>query len=169
MRRRGVLAFAFATALIAACEHRTTPAGTATTPAATPAPAAGEPVAVLPDGFTVALELASNDETRAQGLMYRESVPPGRGMLFLFPQPGHHSFWMKNTLIPLDMIWLDREGTVVALHPDVPPCKADPCPSYDPGVPASFVLELGGGEASRHGVAVGARIRLPDLSGVIVR
>lgn len=167
MRLRLLAALAVAS-MILSCEHRTLPpTATAGSPAADQR--VREPVVVLPDGFEVALELATNDETRAQGLMYRESVLPGRGMLFLFPQPGHHSFWMKDTLVPLDMIWLDREGTVLSLHRDVPPCKADPCPNYDPGVVASFVLELGGGEAARHGVEVGSKLRLPDLSGVSVR
>jgi hypothetical protein len=133
------------------------------------APATAEPAIVLPDGFSVTVELAANDETRAQGLMYRESLASGRGMLFVFSSPSVQSFWMKNTLIPLDMIWMDGSGTIVAIHRSVPPCKADPCPTYDPKAEANYVLELAGGEAAKHGLTVGSRLQLPDLTGLIVR
>lgn len=121
------------------------------------------PVAVLPDGFSVRLELATNDELRGQGLMYRESLPRGEGMLFIFPEPGEYPFWMKNTLIPLDMIWLDTSGKIVAIRPDVPPCRADPCPTYAPEAISSLVLELAAGEAKAHGLSVGDTIQLPEL------
>ncbi len=132
---------------------------------AIPAQASG-PTAVLPDGFTVRLELATNDELRAQGLMYRESLLPGQGMLFLFPQPGEYPFWMKNTLIPLDMIWLETSGRIVAIRSDVPPCRADPCPTYAPEAISSYVLELAAGEARAHNLAVGDTIALQNLGEV---
>lgn len=121
------------------------------------------PTAVLPDGFEVRLELATNNELRGQGLMYRESLPRGEGMLFIFPEPGEYPFWMKNTLIPLDMIWLDTSGKIVAIRPDIPPCRADPCPTYAPDAVSSLVLELAAGEAKEHGLSVGDVIRLPEL------
>ncbi len=135
-----------------------------------PAPAAeatlSAPAAVLPNGFTVRLELATNDELRAQGLMYRESLPPGEGMLFLFPRPGEYPFWMKNTLIPLDMIWLETSGRVVAIRPDIQPCRADPCPTYAPEAISSYVLELAAGEAKAHNLSVGDTIQLRNLGDV---
>jgi uncharacterized membrane protein (UPF0127 family) len=149
--------------VMAACEHRNTPP---------PAPvAAAEPqfVVTLPDRFPVAVEIVANDELRAQGLMYRESVPPGTGMLFVYRQSGQYGFWMKNTYIPLDMIWMDETGRVVALHEDVPPCRADPCPGYNPGATSRYILELGAGQAKAHGVKVGSKLQLPDLSQIEIR
>ena len=167
MRREVATAMVVALTIFGACEHQ--PSSTATTEASATPSAPAEPQLLLPDGFKVALEIAASPETRAQGLMYRESILPGRGMLFIFSAPEARGFWMKNTLIPLDMIWIDAGSNVVAIHQNVPPCKADPCPTYDPGTSASYVLELAGGEAAKHGVVVGSKIRLPDLSGVIVR
>lgn len=165
--RREIAIVAVAAMILAACEHQ--PSASATAEVASTPAAPAEPVLLLPDGSAVNLEIAASPETRGQGLMFRESILPGRGMLFIFPEPAANGFWMKNTLIPLDMIWIDAAGTVVALHQNVPPCKADPCPTYDPGTAGSYVLELAGGEAAKHGVVVGSKIRLPDLSAVIVR
>ncbi|HSP34095.1 MAG TPA: DUF192 domain-containing protein, partial [Thermoanaerobaculia bacterium] len=127
------------------------------------------PVVVLPDGYPVKIELATDDETRAQGLMYRERVPAGTGMLFMFAQAGDYPFWMKNTLVPLDMIWIDAAKKVVHVAANVPPCKADPCPSYPPNAEASYVLELGGGEAAKHGVVNGATLTFERLGNVVLR
>jgi len=127
------------------------------------------PVAVLPDGYQVRIELVADDDTRAQGLMYRDRVPAGTGMLFLFAQSGEYPFWMKNTLVPLDMIWLDEARRVVHVASSVPPCKADPCPSYPPNAQAKYVLELGAGEAAKHRVANGATLTFERLGNVVVR
>src|SRR5688500_18848453 len=75
-------------------------------PMTTTTAAQSGPRVIFPDGFSVHVELAIDDETRAQGLMYRDQLRPATGMLFLFPQDGHYPFWMKNTLIPLDIIWI---------------------------------------------------------------
>ena len=98
----------------------------ARTPVAPPMTAASGPRISLPDGSTVAVEIAANDETRAQGLMYRDQLREGTGMLFLFPATGDYPFWMKSTLIPLDMVWIDENRKVVHVASDVPPCQADP-------------------------------------------
>lgn len=127
------------------------------------------PIAVLPDGYQVKIELAADDDARAQGLMFRDRVPQGTGMLFLFPQPGDYPFWMKNTLVPLDMIWLDGQKRVVHVAANVPPCKADPCPSYPPNATAGYVLELGAGEAAKHRVVVGSTLAFERLGNVVVR
>ena len=86
-------------------------------------------------------------------------------MIFLFDEPGYYPFWMKNTLIPLDMFWLDVEGQVVSVAHSVPPCKADPCPSYppDPNRQALYVVEVVSGFAKRHGVQVDDRLLLNGL------
>jgi len=127
------------------------------------------PIAVLPDGFGVRIEIAADDETRTQGLMFRDRVPEGTGMLFIFPKPDEFGFWMKNTLVPLDMIWIDEQLRVVHVEANVPPCKADPCPSYPPHAIAKYVLELGTGQASKHRVVNGSTLRLERLDNVVVR
>ncbi len=102
----------------------------------------------FPDGRSVTAELALTETERARGLMNREMVLPDQGMLFIFGEEAVHSFWMKNTLIPLDMLWLDDDRRIIHIERDVPPCKADPCPSYGPQTPSSYVLELKGGMAA---------------------
>lgn len=129
------------------------PVTATTTTAADPAPAAASPAGprvVFPDGFVVAVEIAADDERRAQGLMYRDRLDPGHGMLFLFPHNTVLSFWMKNTRIPLDMIFLDSDRRIVGIVESAPPCKFDPCPSYGPNAIARYVLEVGGGQARAH-------------------
>ena len=123
----------------------------------------------LPDGYAVRVELAADNDTRAQGLMFRDRLPAGTGMIFLFTETGDYPFWMKNTLIPLDMIWIDDQKRIAAIIPDVPPCKADPCPSYPPNAPARYVLELAAGEAKKHNLAVGQTLRFEGMDHVIVR
>jgi uncharacterized membrane protein (UPF0127 family) len=127
------------------------------------------PRVVFPDGYQVHVELATDDATRAQGLMYRGQLRDHWGMLFFFPEVSVHGFWMKNTLIPLDLIWIDEQRRVVAVRYEVPPCQADPCPSYDPGVPAKYVLEVAGGVARQHGIIDGTQLRFEGLDNVAVR
>src|SRR3982750_1449172 len=83
-------------------------------PPAAPAAARSDsgPHVTLPDGYTVSVEIAADDETRAQGLMFRDSLREGTGMLFLFPKSGDYPFWMQNTLIPLDITWIDENHKV---------------------------------------------------------
>ena len=133
------------------------------------APVASGPRVIFPDGYAVHVELATDDETRAQGLMYRDQLRPGTGMLFFFPAEGHYPFWMKNTLIPLDMIWIDAGHRVAHAKFHVPPCKADPCASFAPGVNASYVLEVAGGVAEQHGLKAGDPLRFEGLDHVIIR
>ena len=113
------------------------------------------PRVIFPDNFVVSVEIAADNELRAQGLMYRDHIDPGKGMLFVFPRDDVFSFWMKNTRIPLDMIWVDANKRIVGIRENVPPCKVEDCPSYGPGVVARYVLEVGGGEAAKHGLKVG--------------
>lgn len=101
------------------------------------------------------VELAATKETRQQGLMYRKKLALDKGMLFVFDQPGEYGFWMKNTLLPLDMMWLDEEKRVVHIETNVPPCASDPCPIYSPLRPAKYVLELVAGRAMANGVIIG--------------
>ena len=126
------------------------------------------PRVILPDGIVVSVEIAADDETRAQGLMYRDHIDPGKGMLFVFPRDDVFSFWMKNTRIPLDMIWIDANRRIAGIKENVPPCRVDDCPSYGPGVIARYVLEVGGGEAAKHGLKVGDVLQFVD-TGVEAR
>jgi uncharacterized membrane protein (UPF0127 family) len=118
----------------------------------------------LPGGKSVTAELAVSDEERARGLMFREKILPDQGMLFVFESEDRHSFWMKNTLVALDMLWLDSEKRVIHIAADVPPCTEDPCPSYGPDRPARYVLELKNGRAAAEGIKVGDRLQfvLPE-------
>jgi uncharacterized membrane protein (UPF0127 family) len=137
--------------------------GTPKAPAAiTPVPESG-PRVVLPSGAVYSVELARTPEEQAQGLMFRESLPPSTGMLFLFSDAGPHQFWMKNTMIPLDIVWLDGSGRVVFVSANTPPCRADPCPNYGGELPASVVLEIAGGMAAKEKVAVGSTIRFEEV------
>jgi len=110
----------------------------------------------LPDGKSVTAELAVTDAERARGLMQREKLLPDQGMLFVFEKEDLHSFWMKNTLIALDMIWLDREKRIAHIEADVQPCRADPCPSTTPRMPGLYVLEL------KSGMAAEFKLKLHD-------
>jgi len=141
----------------AACSQPAPPNATIVDPS--PAVAKVElPHAVLPDGFTVDLELALTPQEVTDGLMFRPSLPEKRGMLFIFEVDRYPAFWMKNTLIPLDLIFLDSTGLVVDVVANVPPCAADPCPTYEPLRRASYVLELNAGQARREGAVVGATV-----------
>ena len=101
------------------------------------------------------VEIVQTDEERMRGLQYRESLGQDSGMLFIFKEDKQYSFWMKDTLIPLDIIWLDYTGRVVHIESDVPPCQSDPCPNYVPASPAFYVLEINAGEAAKQKIAVG--------------
>jgi uncharacterized membrane protein (UPF0127 family) len=159
-----------AAAVLLAAAVQCTPAPPApSSPAGDETAAGAGPRVLFPDGFAVSVEIAANDELRAQGLMYRDRLRPGTGMLFFFEEPGAHSFWMKNTRIPLDMIWLDGQRRIVHIEANVPPCVADPCPSYgSEEVEALYVLEVFGGVAAEHGLKAGDVIRFEGLDDVVV-
>lgn len=133
------------------------------------APDASHPAVLLPNGRVIEVEIAADNETREQGLMFRESVPDGKGMLFIFPTSGEYPFWMKNTMIPLDMIWIDSSDKIVHIERNVPPCVADPCTSYPPHATAIYVLELAAGEAAKNGLKVGDHVKMRNLEHVVVR
>ena len=93
------------------------------------------------NGVEYSIEVAKTSRQRSQGLMFRESLDIREGMLFVYPQSGNHRIWMKNTLIPLSVIWLDDNETVIEVR-ILPPCKFDPCPSYGVSRPAKYIIEL---------------------------
>ena len=141
----------------------------ATNTATTPKPAANGPRVILPDGFTVNIEIADDDELRAQGLMYRDHLAADAGMLFFFATADEYPFWMKNTRIPLDIIWIDANRKIAHVKHQVPPCHVPDCPSYPPNAIAKYVLELAGGEAARHGLKEGDLLRFEGTENVVAR
>lgn len=108
--------------------------------------------------FTV--DVADDGAERAQGLMFRESMPASAGMLFVYEAPQRASFWMKNTLIPLDMIFADETGRVTRVHENAVPHDTTP---IDGGDAVRFVLEINGGLAARMGIEAGAELRHPAI------
>jgi uncharacterized membrane protein (UPF0127 family) len=107
------------------------------------------------------VEVADDPEERARGLMFVERLGPMEGMLFVYEREADGiSFWMKNTLIPLDMIFADGEGTVVSVHAEAVPGDLTPIPA---GAPARFVLEVPGGRAAALGIAPGDALRHPAI------
>ena len=143
------------------------PATTATRTQSTPAPAS--PRIIFPDNFPITVEIAADEDTRTQGLMFRDHLAEDRGMIFLFPESGEYAFWMKNTLIPLDMIWIDEAHRIAHVGHDIQPCKADPCPSYPPNARAKYVLEVAAGVAAKHHLKDGDILRFEGMEHVIVR
>jgi len=101
------------------------------------------------------VEIAADDASRTHGLMDRTSMPADHGMLFVFPDDAVRTFWMKDTLIPLDMLFLDAQRRIVTVQANALPCTADPCKIYPSSKPARYVLELNGGAAAKMGVREG--------------
>jgi len=104
----------------------------------------------LPTNVSITAELAITDQEKQLGLMFRDKINSDQGMLFVFEEEGLYSFWMKNTKISLDILWLDKERRIVHIERQVPPCTEDPCPSYAPQFPALYVLELRAGSADEN-------------------
>ncbi len=109
----------------------------------------------------VAVELATTPDSRALGLMYRDELAEGRGMLFVFPESNTRSFWMRNTRISLDLLFLDEDGSIVGLQANAAPLSEAPLPS---GAPCRFVLEVPAGYAAARGIGVGDSVDLGTLA-----
>ncbi len=119
-----------------------------------------DPTRIELAGETFRVEVAEDDTSRARGLMGREDLAADRGMLFVYERSAPRAFWMKNTRIPLDILYLDSDFRIVALSLDTPPCRVADCPSYPSGEPAQYVLEVNAGTVERLGVEVGDRVRI---------
>jgi uncharacterized membrane protein (UPF0127 family) len=102
------------------------------------------------------VEIADDESERAQGLMFRESLPRGAGMLFVYPEPQTAAFWMKNTLIPLDIIFFDESGQVIRIQANAVPGDLTPLPGGDN---VFAVLEINAGLAARYGISTGSEMR----------
>ena len=106
------------------------------------------------------VEVADDPMERSEGLMHRESLASGAGMLFVYEEPQRAVFWMKNTLIPLDMIFMDHAGVVTHIHENAIPGDLT---GIEGGDGVQFVLEVNGGFARRLGIAEGSELRHPDI------
>ena len=107
---------------------------------------------------TFALEIANTDSTREMGLMHRDSMPADHGMIFVFPDEDQLSFWMKNTHIPLDIVYADADGKVVSIK-QMRPLDETGVPSDGP---AKYAVELNQGAAKRAGINAGDKLLIPD-------
>ena len=121
------------------------------------ASASGPWVEVAGQRYTV--EIADDDAERAQGLMFRDAMDADRGMLFIHEREEPQSYWMKNTKIPLDILYFDEQRRLVSVS-RAPPCSlGDRCPPHPSDAPARYVLELNAGEAARLKLETGAELR----------
>jgi len=108
-------------------------------------------------------EIVSTPEEKARGLMYRDGLEEGRGMLFPFDSESRHGFWMKNMRFPIDMIWISADGKVVHVERSVPPCREDPCTIYRPSEPAKYVFETRANFTAENGVDPGSEAEIPEF------
>jgi uncharacterized protein len=106
------------------------------------------------------VEIADTSAKRAMGLQYRHELAAGRGMIFLFPAEAPQTFWMKNTPIPLDMIFIDHDRKIAGIVEQTTPFSLEP---RSVGVPSQFVLEINGGLAKRYGIQAGDRVRFDGI------
>lgn len=115
-----------------------------------------------PKGAIIFAEVADTLDKRAQGLMYRTAMEENHGMLFIFPELGYWTFWMKNTKIPLDILWLDKKGTIIHIEANVPICKRvdDHCPRHYSNKQSWQVLELNAGIAEKLQLLPGSRLTI---------
>lgn len=115
---------------------------------------------VLPGGQVIKTEFVYDTAGALRGMQFRNSIAPDHGMLYAHRIPGKYGYWMYQTLIPLDMIWMDPKNKVVEIVENAPPCKtpASQCPHYGGNEVAQYVLELGAGMVKKYGVKVGDMI-----------
>lgn len=109
--------------------------------------------------ITVNVQIADDNNERARGLMFVESLDENAGMLFVFEREGYLAFWMKNTLIPLDIIFIDEKLKIVDIKNAVP-CIQDPCALYKPKSPAKYVLEVNGNFTIKNGIRPGNKVKI---------
>jgi uncharacterized membrane protein (UPF0127 family) len=121
------------------------------------------PAFFIKNNTFIYLEIAKTNLERERGLMDRESMPENHGMAFIFSEPGYLKFWMKNTLIPLDMIFL-KNNRVVEVFNDVPPCprETSQCPSYGPKIETDQVIELNAGMAKKLAIQNGDLLTITE-------
>jgi uncharacterized membrane protein (UPF0127 family) len=115
---------------------------------------------------TFQTEVAQTPQDRQRGLMFRRELPREQGMLFVQP-PGPAVFWMKNTYIPLDLLYFDSDGRLLQILADVPPCITLNCPIYpSEAETVRYILEINAGEAARRGIQIGDRLQVTPESSL---
>jgi uncharacterized membrane protein (UPF0127 family) len=107
------------------------------------------------------VEIAANRTQREQGLMHRTSLGENQGMLFRYPDLAPRGVWMKNTLLPLDALFLADTGHIVSMLRNLQPCPKPPCTIYDSQTPAMYMLEVSAGFIDSNHLKIGQQIRLP--------
>lgn len=115
---------------------------------------------VCADDACFKVSIADTPDKRQHGLMQRDHLPADEGMLFIFEKQDLHAFWMKETLIPLDMIWMDEDGRVVDIEAHAPPCNTSPCHIYVPENKARYVLELNAGTTETKNITIGSKLEI---------
>lgn len=131
------------------------------TEGAAPSPQAAATPAIkvtFPTGARILAELADTQEKRARGLMFRDQLATDKGMLFVFEEPGQWTFWMKNTKVALDILWLGADKRIVYVLENVPGCVQEPCLQYQPDIDAVYVLEVPEGTVKREKLRKGLRL-----------
>lgn len=111
-------------------------------------------------GKEVEVEIAESERTRERGLMYRKAMPDSRGMIFTFQERTNHTFWMHNTCIPLDMLFIDGDGMIVGIEENTPTMNDS---TFQVGCPSSYVLEVNAGWTRKNGVKAGQRVELQGI------
>jgi len=112
------------------------------------------------DGTTVYVEIAATGAEHAKGLMNKSYLPPDQGMLFMFPEEEIRNFWMWNTLIPLDMIFVSVDKKIMYIRDNVQPCLTNNCPRYGSMYPAKYVVEVNGGFCKQNQIYEGQYIEI---------
>lgn len=110
------------------------------------------------DSNCIKAEVADDSHERSYGLMYRTSLEENTGMLFIFDFSEKHGFWMKNTLIPLDILWLDENKKVIHMV-TAQPCEEEPCLSFAPTRNALYVIETNAGFAEENNIQIGDEVK----------
>jgi uncharacterized membrane protein (UPF0127 family) len=142
-------------------QHGTSKQYTYARPVAAPvSPVWSGPVVSIPQALvTYKVEVVDTPQTREKGLMFRKELSDDRGMLFVFESESNLSFWMKNTLIPLDILFINANLTIVEVQHMVP-CVDDPCASYPSKEPAMYALEIAANESVKNGINIGQSIEI---------
>ena len=117
-----------------------------------------------PSGTVIQAEIADTPQKRAAGLMYRDHLKKDHGMMFFFDQAQEWTFWMKNTLIALDLIWMDEKKRVIHIERNVPICTRtdDSCPQYRPNDGALYVLEIAAGTVDGLKIEKGSKLQFAN-------
>ena len=114
----------------------------------------------FPNTYQISVEIADTETLRALGLMHRKQLPKDHGMLFVYPDQAIRGVWMKNTLIPLDILFLSDNGKVISMLRNLPPCKQEPCPISVSTDKAQYMLELNADFIDEHQIKTGQRLLL---------